>query len=243
MDSIIRRFDRDRKSFIENLKTGFAFTLNGVGAFSFQVYVDGNKITCADFNQTLKAYDWHHLVATVNSTTKEVNLYKNGELISSSYFFGKGVINTGANDFMIGKSFANTYTDVFRTNTINGLVDDIRIFSRVLTGSELTNKVPEHVADLSVAGRVVGNARPAGFRGALCWPHRGFDDFAAADALAQGVARATQPRHVGADGGCGVRRSPGDAALGCSGAGRSGLSDHAGLGHLARPAIAGVKGA
>lgn len=134
----------------ENLKTGFAFTLNGVGAFSFQVYVDGNKITCADFNQTLKAYDWHHLVATVNSTTKEVNLYKNGELISSSYFFGKGVINTGANDFMIGKSFANTYTDVFRTNTINGLVDDIRIFSRVLTGSELTNKVPEHVADLSI---------------------------------------------------------------------------------------------
>ena len=51
---------------------------------------------------------------------------------------------------MIGKSFANTYVDVFRTNTINGLVDDIRIFSRVLTASELTNKVPENVADLSI---------------------------------------------------------------------------------------------
>ena len=134
----------------DNLKTGFAFTLNGVGAFSFQVYIDGMKVTCADYNQTLNPYEWHQLIATVNSSTKEVNLYKNGELISSSYFFGKGNINTGANEFMIGKSFTDTYTGVFRTNTINGLLDDIRIYSRVLIGSELSKKDPEHVADLSI---------------------------------------------------------------------------------------------
>ena len=134
----------------ENLKTGFAFTLNGVGAFSFQVYIDGMKVTCADYNQTLNAYVWHQLVATVNNTTKEVNLYKNGELISSSYFFGKGIINTGTNEFTIGKSFTDTYTGVFRTNTINGLIDDIRIYSKSLTGAELTKKIPDHAADLSI---------------------------------------------------------------------------------------------
>jgi len=134
----------------DNLKTGFAFTLNAVGAYSFQIYVDGTKITCANFNESLPIYEWEHLVATVNSTTKEVNLYRNGKLISTSYFFGKGVINTGANDFIIGKSFANTFADIFRTNTINGLIDDIRIFSRVLTSAELAYTAPEHVADLSI---------------------------------------------------------------------------------------------
>ncbi len=134
----------------DNLKTGFAFTLNAVGAYAFEVYIDGAKVTCSDFNQTLPIYEWEHLTATVNSSSKEVDLYRNGQLISSSYFFGKGVINTGANPFIIGKSFANTYTDIFRTNTINGLIDDIRIFSRVLTGAELAYTAPANTADLSI---------------------------------------------------------------------------------------------
>jgi beta-fructofuranosidase len=134
----------------DNLKTGFAFTLNAAEAYAFEVYIDGIKVTCSDFNQTLPIYEWERLSATVNSTTKEVNLYKNGELISTSYFFGQGKINTGSNDFIIGKSFTNTYTDIFRTNTINGLIDDIRILSRVLTDTELAYTAPEHVADLSI---------------------------------------------------------------------------------------------
>lgn len=134
----------------DNLKTGFAFTLNATGVYAFEVYVDGAKVICCDFNETLPTYQWQQLVATVNSTTKEINLYRNGQLISSNYFFGKGVINFGGNDFIIGKSFSNTYSDIFRTNTVNGLIDDIRIFSRTLAPSEFTNVAPQNVANLSI---------------------------------------------------------------------------------------------
>jgi len=134
----------------DNLKTGFALTINATGNYAFEVYIDGTKKTCANFNEILPVYEWEHLVATVNNTTKEINLYRNGQLISTSYYSGLGLINAGGNNFIIGKSFANTSTDIFRTNTINGLIDDIRIFSRVLTSTELAYTAPEHVADLSI---------------------------------------------------------------------------------------------
>lgn len=134
----------------DNLKTGFAFTINAVGAYAFEVYIDGKKVSCYGFNQTLPIYEWENLVATVNSVLKEVKFYRNGQLVGSSSFLGNGVINTGANSFIIGKSFANTYADIFRTNTINGLIDDIRIFSKVLTGTELAYTAPANIADLSI---------------------------------------------------------------------------------------------
>ena len=134
----------------DNLKTGFAFTINATGNYAFEVYIDGTKVTCANFNEALPVYQWQQLIATVNSTTKEVDLYRNGQLVSSNYFFGKGVINAGSSSFIIGKSFANTYTDIFRTNTFNGLIDDIRVFSRLLTKTELTYSAPQNVADLSI---------------------------------------------------------------------------------------------
>jgi Beta-fructosidases (levanase/invertase) len=134
----------------DNLKTGFALTINATGNYAFEVYIDGTKKTCTNFNETLPVYEWQHLVATVNSTTKEINLYRNGQLITTSYYSGSGLINTGGNNFVIGKSFGNTYTDIFRTNTINGLIDDIKIYSRVLTNTELAYVAPANSADLSI---------------------------------------------------------------------------------------------
>jgi Beta-fructosidases (levanase/invertase) len=134
----------------DNLKTGFALTINATGNYAFEVYIDGTKKTCANFNETLPVYEWEHLVATVNSTTKEINLYRNDQLISTSYYSGSGLINTGSNNFIIGKSFGNTYTDIFRTNPINGLIDDINIYSRVLTSAELAYVAPANNADLSI---------------------------------------------------------------------------------------------
>lgn len=134
----------------DNLKTGFAFTLNANGVYAFEVYIDGNKITCCNFNEIFPIYEWENLVASVNPASKEVRLYRNGQLISTASYFGKGVINSGGSSFIIGKSFKDSYTDIFSTNTINGLIDDIRIYSRVLTSSELAYSAPEHIADLSI---------------------------------------------------------------------------------------------
>jgi beta-fructofuranosidase len=120
----------------DQLKSGFAFTMNATGNYAFEVYVDGAKIICSDLNVSFPLYKWNHLIATVDSNSKEINLYCNGQLISNAYFFGKGIINSGNNSFIIGKSFEQLYSGIFRTNTINGLIDEIRIYNTVLPASE-----------------------------------------------------------------------------------------------------------
>src|SRR5665648_83251 len=150
----------------DNLKSGFAFTLNAIGNYGFQVYIDGAKVTCSNFNEAFPIGGWHQLTAIVDPTQKEVRLYRNGQLISSTMFFGKGMISAGESAFIIGKSFNDTYSGIFRTNTINGLIDDIRIYSRVLTNSEIAFITPEHVADFSIPkSRHQNDIQRPGFHG------------------------------------------------------------------------------
>lgn len=150
----------------DNLKSGFAFTLNATGIYGFQVYIDGSKVTCSNFNDIFPIGGWQQLTAIVDPTQKELRLYRNGQLTSSISFFGKGLISTGEADFIIGKSFNDTYSGIFRTNTINGLIDDIRIYSRVLTNSEIAYSVPEHVADFSIPkSRHENDIQRPGFHG------------------------------------------------------------------------------
>jgi len=150
----------------DNLKSGFAFTINATGIYGFQVYIDDSKVTCSNFNDIFPIGDWQQLTATIDPAQKEVRLYRNGQLISSAVFFGKGQISTGENAFIIGKSFSDSYSGIFRTNTINGLIDDIRIYSRVLTNSEIAFTPPEHVADFSIPkSRHQNDIQRPGFHG------------------------------------------------------------------------------
>jgi beta-fructofuranosidase len=133
----------------DDLKTGFAFTLNNAGRYAFEVYINGVKITCYDAYSNLPKYEWAHLTATINTTTQQVKLFRNAELVARVSFAGTS-INTGNNSFIIGKSFADDKVGIFRTNVINGLVDDIRIFSRTFADSEIVDQAPQNTADLSI---------------------------------------------------------------------------------------------
>ncbi len=132
----------------DDLQTGFAFVVNANGRYGFVVYINGSRIAC--YAPTVfPTYQWEYLSATVNTQTKYVYLYINGILSAESSFPGS-IINTGNNAFMIGKSFNDLYTGPFLTSTINGLIDDIQIYSRVLTASQLGYHTPNNVADLSI---------------------------------------------------------------------------------------------
>ena len=133
----------------DDLKTGFAFTLNNTGKYAFEVYVEGVKTTCYDAFDNLPKYEWAHLTATVNTSTKEVKMYRNGELVAKTSFSGNSIY-TGSNVFMIGKSFSDDKVGIFRTNVINGLVDDIRIYSRTFADNEIVEQTPQNTADLSI---------------------------------------------------------------------------------------------
>jgi beta-fructofuranosidase len=133
----------------DDLKTGFAFTLNNTGRYAFEVYIAGVKITCYDAYDNLPKYEWDNLTATVNTTTREVKMFRNAQLVAKVSFAGSS-INTGSNVFMIGKSFSDDKVGIFRTNVINGLVDDIRIYSRTFADPEIVEQTPQNTADLSI---------------------------------------------------------------------------------------------
>jgi len=133
----------------DDLKTGFAFTLNNTGKYAFEVYIDGVKTTCYDSYNNLPKYEWANLTATVNTITHEVKMFRNGELVAKNSFSGNSIY-PGSNIFMIGKSFSDDKVGIFRTNVINGLVDDIRIYSRTFADNEIVEQTPQNTADLSI---------------------------------------------------------------------------------------------
>ena len=146
------------------LKTGFAFVINATGRYGFAVYIDGTKITCYD-PSVFQTYSWINISAVVDTRAQMVYFYRNGVLTAESSFPGTA-INVGSNAFMIGKSFTDMYSGIFRTSTINGLIDDIKIYSRVLTNTELAYTTPQNSADLSIpATRFANDIQRPSFHG------------------------------------------------------------------------------
>ena len=73
--------------------------------------------------------NWHHLVASWDADTQQMNLYLDGENEAAGVSTS-GETRTGAAALMIGRcSTANRF---FR-----GLLDDIQIFDRVLTLNDI----------------------------------------------------------------------------------------------------------
>ena len=71
---------------------------------------------------------WHHVVATYEAG--QARLYFNGEQVASSTYTGDGDFN-GARDIRIG----TRHTD--QSRTLDGMLDDIRIYERVLSPDEI----------------------------------------------------------------------------------------------------------
>lgn len=145
----------------EDKKSGFAFLLSSQGDYSFECYVSGWKVSCMA-NEKLEKYLWNHLAGVVDMAAKEVRIYRNSELVGTTAIRMDGAIVAGEEAFMIGKSFDDVKIGPYLMNTVNGLIDDIRIYNTALAAGELGYKAPEHPADLSIPSeRFAGdNLRP-----------------------------------------------------------------------------------
>lgn len=140
----------------EDKKSGFAFLLSSQGDYSFECYIAGWKVSCKA-SEKLEKYRWNHLAAVVDMAAKEVSVYRNAELVGTAGIRIDGAIVTGEESFMIGKSFGDVKTGPFLMNTVNGLIDDIRIYNTALAATELGYKTPEHPADLSIPSERFAN--------------------------------------------------------------------------------------
>jgi len=132
-----------------NTESGFAFTINCQGKYGFEVFINGVKLKCYAPDKFPK-YEWVNLSAVVSVRQQEIQLYKNNELIAKTYI-KTSELNTGGGVLYIGKSYddVNRWVGPFRINTINGLVDDFRIYSGEQDFTS-TKQIPENTTDLSI---------------------------------------------------------------------------------------------
>jgi len=75
-----------------------------------------------DLNLWQDTTNWHHLVITLNANF-EAKLYRDGVLQNSEAFVNAG-IGTTALDYFIGQDFT-------------GFLDDLRVYKKVLTATEV----------------------------------------------------------------------------------------------------------
>ena len=102
--------------------------------------------------------EWHHLAGTYTSTTGELKLYVDGELVDSGNVGGTGAVikNTGKSNgnFEIGRlSRAVDNKQYFK-----GDIDEVRVFNTLLSQNQIQQMVYQEVEDNS--GNIKGSIVP-----------------------------------------------------------------------------------
>lgn len=131
----------------EDGNAGFSFLLNCNGNYGFQCYLNGVKYQCIS-NQKLEKYNWVNLIASVDKEKNEIILKNNGVIVAKSYV-SSTIGSIGQSKLMIGKGFQESWLGPFSLNNLNGLIDEIEIYS----GIENFDYDPasiENPADLSI---------------------------------------------------------------------------------------------
>jgi len=103
---------------IENQQTQLSLGLydcrKAVFTWTSSVWDDDNVFGC---NEAIINHDWHHLVATYNSTSNEMKLYRNGVLMGTKNQYNN-------NTMMLGFLYLGKY--------FNGKIDDVIFYNRTL---------------------------------------------------------------------------------------------------------------
>lgn len=100
----------------------------------FTFYTGGSGF---NFNYSPELNKWNHLVLIwdQNDTLK---LYVNGKLLQSKYFSSIGFTSSGIAPFRIGAGAGDCTNNTVGRYFWNGFIDDIRIYNRAITESEIT---------------------------------------------------------------------------------------------------------
>ncbi len=115
---------------------GFKLQVNSIGAVAFSFSFNGqlrNLVT----NSRLAPYRWHHIVAVVDGIIGNVTIYVDNESWLSSNFSPNSTINSADATLWVGKSALNQVFAGFSLNTLNGALDDLKVYNTALTVDEI----------------------------------------------------------------------------------------------------------
>jgi hypothetical protein len=105
---------------------------NNASKFSMRHYLTDGTLLIAQGSTIYPAGQWHHLVGTVSKIGGQVKLYVDGALLTTTTFTaGTAGRDYGTTGFRIGKAQTNWAAD--------GLVDQVRIYDRVLSVQDVTD--------------------------------------------------------------------------------------------------------
>lgn len=106
--------------------------INPVGNVIFNLKIDG-QVQFVVSSTTLDPYQWHHIVATVDPITKTLNIYIDGQLNASKELTQINSIQVLPTTAFVGKRNADQSFSGFSLNTLNGAIDDLKIYNIALT--------------------------------------------------------------------------------------------------------------
>lgn len=148
---------------------GWQFALGYTGKYAFECYSGGWKVT-VEASDIIPCYEWSHLTAVVDGSSRTAVLYRNGVRVGEARCMA--TVDNSAARLTIGRSVENRFSGPFMINTFNGLIDDVEVFDGAMTADEIAAISPEHEADLSIpASRYAGQALRPRFHGmpATAW--------------------------------------------------------------------------
>jgi len=124
--------------------TGWIFRRSSSNAISGIINTSSGQIESVGSNSSVSINTWYHVVMTYNNSgDKVVHLYQNGQEVTYST---KGTTTSAPLD----DSSYSLYIGEIGTWDFNGKIDDLRIYNRALTPSEvegLYNWAPGPVAE------------------------------------------------------------------------------------------------
>lgn len=105
------------------------YSLYHGASFGFQVYIGSALAELSGFSSIVSANNWHHVVATYDGSY--MRIFLNGELASTPLAKTGSIVYYESTDFKIG------HTTVVSSQRFDGLIGEVRVYSRALTASEI----------------------------------------------------------------------------------------------------------
>lgn len=113
---------------------GYILGMYRHGSWSLQVGIGGSWHELWCHHKPIEKQTWSHVAAAFSKSEGVMRLYLNGEQVAEQATPADRAMSPSAADLLIGKNNqAAVLAESFRHNMFDGLMDDVRIYSRALT--------------------------------------------------------------------------------------------------------------
>lgn len=152
----------------KNKKQGFLLGYQRFGKLCFQVGTGEDWICVWSGDKTLNKYAWNHVAAVFNGKDGSISLYLNGEVVGTqSVAPGSTIAPAGKGKLLVGK---NAYAESIAAGTFNmfsGLMDELKLYSRLPSAEELTPEPAPEIAygDIALQNILTGDPFKTQFHG------------------------------------------------------------------------------